>query len=79
MLIGKLVTLELVVHVMRLVSVRLTAQQAAKFVPIAGQAVSAALTDSSLRYVCEQHIQQCVSVSRQLLLAAPVNGVEETA
>ena len=46
--------------VLRLVGVRLTAQQAAKFVPIAGQAVSAVLTYSSLRYVCEQHIQQCV-------------------
>ena len=79
MLIGKLVTHELVVRVLRLVGVRLTAQQAAKFVPIAGQAVSAALTYSSLRYVCEQHIQQCVSVSRQLLLTAPANGVEETA
>ncbi len=77
-LIGKLVTREVVVRVLRLVGVRLTAQQAAKFVPIAGQAVSAALTYSSLRYVCEQHIQQCVAVSRQLLLAAPVTAMEET-
>ena len=68
MLIGRLVTRELVMKLLRLVGIRLTAQQAAKFVPIAGQAVSAALTYSSLRYVCEQHIQQCVSVSRQLLL-----------
>ena len=39
--------------------------------PIAGQAVSAALTYSALRYVCEQHIRQCVEVSKLLLLAAP--------
>lgn len=71
MLIGKLVTREVVVQALRFVGVRLTAQQAAKFVPIAGQAVSAALTYSSLRYVCEQHIRQCVAVSKQLLLAAP--------
>jgi uncharacterized protein (DUF697 family) len=70
MLIGRMVTRELVMKVLRLVGVRLTAQQAAKFVPIAGQAVSAVLTYSSLRYVCEQHIQQCVSVSRQLMLPA---------
>ena len=43
-------------------------QQAAKFVPIAGQAVSAALTYSALRYVCEQHIQQCVAISKMLML-----------
>ena len=70
-LIGKLVTRELVVSALRIVGVRLTTQQAAKFVPIAGQAVSAALTYSSLRYVCEQHIQQCVAISRQLMLPAP--------
>ena len=71
MLVGKMVTRDLVMKVLRLVGVRLTTQQAAKFVPLAGQAVSAALTYSSLRYVCEQHIQQCVSISRQLLLPAP--------
>ena len=71
MLIGKLVTREVILQALKLVGVRLTTQQAAKYVPIAGQAVSAALTYSALRYVCEQHIQQCVAVSRQLLLAAP--------
>jgi uncharacterized protein (DUF697 family) len=72
MLVGKLVTREVVMQVLRVVGVRLSAQQAAKFVPIAGQAVSAALTYSALRYVCEQHIRQCVVVSKQLLRAAPV-------
>jgi uncharacterized protein (DUF697 family) len=71
MLIGKLVTRELILHALKLVGVRLTTQQAAKYVPIAGQAVSAALTYSALRYVCEQHIQQCVAVSRTLMLTAP--------
>ena len=40
-------------------------------VPIAGQAVSAALTFSALKYVCEQHIRQCIDVSRQLALPPP--------
>jgi len=71
MLIGKIVTRDLVLTMLRLVGVRLTTQQAAKFVPIAGQAVSAALTYSALRYVCEQHIRQCMDVARQLALPAP--------
>ena len=75
MLIGKLVTRELVMKALRLVGVRLTTQQAAKYVPIAGSAVSALLTFSSLKFVCEQHIQQCVSVSRQLMLPAPTTTV----
>lgn len=71
MLVGKVVTRELVLKLVQLVGVRLTAQQAAKFVPIAGQAVSAALTFGAMRYVCEQHIQQCLAVVRQLQLPAP--------
>lgn len=71
LLIGKVVTRQLVLTVLKLVGVRLTAQQAAKFVPLAGQAVSAALTFSALKFVCEQHIRQCIAVREQLLLPAP--------
>ncbi|MCC6853096.1 MAG: hypothetical protein IT502_12400 [Rubrivivax sp.] len=71
MLIGRIVTRDLVLQLLRAVGVRLTAQQAAKFVPVAGQAVSAVLTYSALRYVCEQHIRQCMAVARQLQLPAP--------
>ena len=71
MLVGKLVTRELVMQLLKLVGVRLTTQQAAKYVPIAGSAVSALLTFSSLKFVCEQHIQQCAAVSRRLMLPVP--------
>jgi uncharacterized protein (DUF697 family) len=68
MLVGKLITRDLILRALRIVGVRLTTQQAAKFVPIAGQALSAALTYSALRYVCEQHIRQCMDVSKQLMI-----------
>ena len=71
MLVGKLVTRELILHALKVVGVRLSTQQAAKFVPVAGQALSAALTFSALKFVCEQHIRQCMDVSRQLMLPAP--------
>jgi hypothetical protein len=74
MLVGKVVTRELVLRLVSLVGVRLSTQQAAKFVPIAGQAVSAALTYSALRFVCEQHIRQCLAVARQLQLPAPARA-----
>ena len=74
MLVGRLVTRDLIMRLLRLVGVRLTTQQAAKYVPIAGQAVSALLTYSSLKFVCEQHIQQCVAVSKQLMLSAPTEA-----
>jgi uncharacterized protein (DUF697 family) len=71
LLVGRLVTRELVIQVLKLVGVRLTTQQAAKYVPIAGQAVSAMLTFGALKYICEQHIRQCQAVARQLALPAP--------
>jgi len=71
LLVGRIVTRELVLKVLAMVGVRLTTQQAAKYVPIAGQAVSAALTFSALKYVCEQHIRQCAAVARQLELPPP--------
>jgi uncharacterized protein (DUF697 family) len=75
LLVGRLVTREVVTQLLKLVGVRLTTQQAAKYVPVAGQAVSAALTFSALKYVCEQHILQCMAVSRQLALPAPTAAV----
>jgi uncharacterized protein (DUF697 family) len=74
MLVGRLVTRELVLRLVQLVGVRLTTQQAAKFVPVAGQAISALLTFSALRFVCEQHIRQCMAVARQLQLPGSVSA-----
>jgi uncharacterized protein (DUF697 family) len=71
LLVGRIVTRELVMSVLRIVGVRLSAQQAVKYVPIAGQGLSAVLTYGALRYVCEQHIKQCIAICEQLRLPAP--------
>ena len=53
---------------------RMTAKQATKYVPIAGQAVSAIMGYTALRYLGEEHIKDCVRVAQaaQLALPAPV-------
>jgi uncharacterized protein (DUF697 family) len=75
LLVGRLVTRELVMSMLRMVGVRLSAQQAVKFVPIAGQGLSAVLTYGAVKYVCEQHIRQCMSICEQLRLPAPTEVV----
>jgi uncharacterized protein (DUF697 family) len=75
LLVGRIVTRELVMSVLRMVGVRLSAQQAVKYVPIAGQGLSAVLTYGALRYVCEQHIKQCMAICEQLRLPAPTEVV----
>ena len=74
LLVGKVVTRELVLKLVKMVGVRLTAQQAAKYVPLAGQAVSAVLTFTALKFMCEQHIRQCMAVARQLQLPPPASA-----
>ena len=64
---GRLVTRALVIRFARVVGVRLTAAQAARYVPVAGQLVSGALGYAALRFLGEQHIRDCVKV----VLAAP--------
>lgn len=68
---GKYVTRELILRLAKVVGRRLTVQQAAKFVPLAGQAVSAVMAYSALRYLGEEHIKDCVRVVREAGLALP--------
>lgn len=71
--VGRLVTRDLVIRFAKLLGKRLTVAQATRYVPIAGQVVSGALGYAALRYLGEQHIRDCVRVaqSAQLLLPAP--------
>ncbi len=73
---GRLLSRELMLAVLQRVGVRLSAQQVAKYAPVAGQAVSAVLTFSALSYVCEQHIQQCIVVARQLRVPPAAQAIE---
>ncbi len=73
-LVGKLITKDLVLKAAKMIGVRLTAIQAAKFVPLAGQAVSAVVGYAAIRYLGEQHIKDCVRVAQTAQLALPAPG-----
>ena len=69
-MIGKLITRELVIEALKAVGVRLTVKQLVKYVPIAGQALSAAIGFAAMQYVGRQHIRECARVV-ELVRAAP--------
>lgn len=79
-LVGKLITRELVLKAAQAAGMRLTAAQAAKYVPLAGQAISALMGYTTIRYLGEEHIRDCVRVARaaQLVLPPP-QDVQDTA
>jgi hypothetical protein len=72
-MIGKFITRDLVIRMAQTVGKRITAKQAAKYVPIAGQAISAIMGYTAIRYLGEEHIKDCVRVAQaaQLTLPAP--------
>ena len=72
-LIGKFITRDLVLKLTSAMGVRMTTKQAAKYVPLAGQAIAATLGYATLRYLGEQHIRDCMQVAEmaQLQLPAP--------
>jgi len=72
-LVGKLITRDLVLRMAATVGVRMSAKQATKYVPLAGQAISAIMGYTAIRYLGEEHIKDCVRVAQetQLLLPAP--------
>lgn len=75
-LIGRLVTQAALLAALRALGLRLSAQQAAKFAPVAGQVASAALSGWMFKRLCDRHIEQCRRV-REVLpqLPAPVIDV----
>jgi hypothetical protein len=77
LVIGKFITRELVIKTAAAVGKRLTIKRAAKFVPFAGQALSALIGYTAIRYLGEEHIRDCVQVCREahLKLPAPVRPV----
>lgn len=66
-LIGRMVTRELVVKLLKTVGVRLSAKQAAKYVPFAGQAIAASLSFAALKSLGDRHIEDCVRVAETLI------------
>ena len=71
-LIGRVLTQSALFTALRAVGMRVTAQQAAKFAPVAGQMASAAMSGWMFKRLCDRHIDQCRSVRAALpQLSAP--------
>ncbi|PWC42121.1 hypothetical protein [Azospirillum sp. TSO22-1] len=71
-LAGKVVTKQLVLQVLKGVAGRVAVKQAAKFVPIVGNAVSAAIGFGAMKYVGNQHVDDCFDVCIKLIESAEV-------
>lgn len=77
---GHVVTQQVVVGLLKKLGVRLTAKQALKFIPFAGQAAAAALSGSAMLLIGHAHIEECYAIVKKGLeykaLPAPSDSGE---
>ena len=73
MMVGRLVTRELLLRLFKKVGVKIATKTAAKLVPIAGSAVSAAIGFAVFRQLGYQHVEACAKVADKLRPARPAN------
>ena len=71
-LIGKLISRDLVLKAATKIGMRLTSKQLAKYVPFAGQIVAAAVGYAAIRYFGEEHMKDCIRVAQQAQLELPL-------
>jgi uncharacterized protein (DUF697 family) len=77
-LIGKLISRDLVLKAATKIGMRLTTKQLAKYVPFAGQIVAATVGYAAIRYLGEEHMKDCIRVARQAHLEVPLLGYSGT-
>jgi hypothetical protein len=58
-MVGRMITRDLILQALVKVGMRVTTKTAARLVPLAGQAVSAGLSYSAMRFVGAAHIRDC--------------------
>lgn len=73
-LIGKFISRDLVIKAATKIGIRLTTKQVAKYVPLAGQVVSAAVGYAAIRYLGEEHMKDCIRVAKQAEMELPLLG-----
>ena len=69
MLVGKLVTREVVMQLLRRTGFKAVARQASKLVPLAGQLASAGIGFVAFRQIGYQHVDACAKVAQELITA----------
>lgn len=63
--VGQLVTKQVALLLLKKMGFRLTAKQALRFIPFAGQAAAAALSGSAMLLIGHAHIEECYAIAKK--------------
>lgn len=64
--IGRIVSREVLTVALKRVAGRVAAKSVLRFVPLAGQAVAAAISYGAIKFIGDRHLADCVAVAEQL-------------
>jgi uncharacterized protein (DUF697 family) len=65
--VGKYVTKQLILTLLKRIGIRVTAKQVSKFIPFIGPAISSAISFAGMKYMGKTHIKECVALATDLL------------
>lgn len=68
-MIGKVLTKEIIIQVLKRVGIRIAGKQVAKYIPILGQAVAATISFGAMKMVGNSHVDDCFDVAKRALEA----------
>lgn len=66
-LMGKTITKEVVTLLLKKVGTRVAAKQVTKYIPFIGQAVSAGISFTAMKYLGNSHIDECYEVCKRVI------------
>jgi uncharacterized protein (DUF697 family) len=65
--IGKIISREIILQLMKKIGIRVASKQIVKFVPLIGQGMAAALSFSAMRHAGYSHINDCYEVAKKII------------
>lgn len=68
-MIGKFITKQLILQILKRLGIRLAAKSIAKYIPILGSAVAATISFGAMKLVGNSHVDDCFDVAKKTLIA----------
>ena len=68
-LIGKVITKEIVIQILKKLGIRIASKQVSKYIPVLGQAVAASISFGAMKMLGNSHVDDCHEVARRALEA----------
>lgn len=76
-LAGRIITKDLILTLIKRAGLQMTSKQVSKYIPLVGQLTAAAISFGLMKYIGDQHVDECYAVAKSVLEGNP--GADATA